>query len=72
MMPGITLGELMRSPDTYSLLVRGTEERREGTVREVKGIPPPKVKVSRINTVLGYGTTREGERNGAKSATIRA
>jgi len=32
-------GELMRSPDTYSLLVRGTKERREGTVREVKGIP---------------------------------
>jgi len=41
MMPGITLWELMRSPDTYSLLVWGTEERREGTVREVKGIPPP-------------------------------
>ena len=69
MMPGITLWELMRSPDTYSLLVRGAEERSEGTVREVKGIPPPKVKVSRINTVLRYGTTREG---GKKWRKIRS
>jgi len=40
--PPVPAGELMRSPDTYSLLVRGTEERREGTVRKVKGIPPQK------------------------------
>jgi len=43
-----------------SLLLRGTEGRREGTEKQGERIPPHKVKVSTINTGYSSNTQMDG------------